>query len=101
MGPSFHNHIATDKAIKTGYTAILRRIFERAGLSLRNSENLMALAGHRGRHSAEYHLWVIARLENAMEGLSGEAARDALILELRALRAEISTNPEVVRGAFR
>lgn len=92
------HHIATNKAIKSGYTKVLERIFAKARLSLDNPVNKVFLEGHAGRHAPVYHQYVIDRLMNATRGLSGASYRQALESELRALRTELLANPGLVRG---
>lgn len=92
------HHIATDKAIVSGFTARFEEIFNKAGLSLQNKANKMLLEGHLGRHSAKYLEYVFGRLTRATEDLSGEVYREALLKELEALRIELINNPEIVKG---
>lgn len=92
------HHIATDKAIKSGFTEKFQQIFERAGKSLQDPANKVFLEGHAGRHSPAYHQYVLDRLQNATRGLSGDAYTRALEGELRVLRGELLTNPDLVRG---
>ena len=44
------HHIATDKAIKSGFTKEFKAIFEKAGLSLQDAANKMFLATRMRRH---------------------------------------------------
>jgi hypothetical protein len=97
-GASQLHHIATDKNIVGGFTAIFERLFAKAGMSLQDSENLVQLEGHAGRHAAEYHQWVLSRLENATKGLSGADLKTALVQELRAIRDALIRNPGLVKG---
>ena len=92
------HHIMTDKSIKSGFTAIFSRIAAKAGLTLQHTENLLSLVGHSGRHAKEYHNWVVDRLQGATKGLKGEAYKEALIKELRALREALNRNPAIVKG---
>jgi hypothetical protein len=92
------HHIATDKNIAGGFTAAFERLFSRAGMSLQDSENLMPLEGHAGRHAPEYHQWVLSRLQNATSGLSGPDFKTALVQELRAIRDALVRNPGLVKG---
>lgn len=92
------HHIATDKAIKSGFTEAFKRIFSRGGMSLQNAANKVALVGHAGRHSPVYHRYVLQRLEAATQGLSGVDYTRALQLELDVLRSELIRNPKIVNG---
>ncbi len=92
------HHIASDKAIKSGFTEQFRRIFGRADKSLQDAANKVFLEGHAGRHSPKYHQYVLGRLQTATRGLSGDAYSRALDGELGALRGELLRNPDLVRG---
>src|SRR5262245_29431249 len=59
------HHIATDKAIKSGFTEKFQQIFKRAGKSLQDPANRMLLEGHAGWHPAAYHQYVLDRLDGA------------------------------------
>ncbi|WP_096876847.1 AHH domain-containing protein [Methylomonas koyamae] len=43
------HHIATDKAIKTGYTAQFKEIFDKAGMNLNDLTNKVLLEGYKMR----------------------------------------------------
>jgi hypothetical protein len=92
------HHIATDKAIKSGFTKQFERIIGKAGLSLQDPANKVFLQGHAGRHAPAYHRHIPDRLNAATEGLSGPAYRQALETELGVLRQELLWNPDLVRG---
>jgi len=92
------HHIATNKAIKSGYTKELEKIFNKGGMSLEDEANKVFLEGHAGRHSDKYHRHVKERLEEATEGLSGDAYKEALQQELKTLKAELLRNPDMIRG---
>jgi RHS repeat-associated protein len=92
------HHIATDKAIKSGFTELFERIFARAGLSMQNVANKIPLPGHAGRHAPAYHQWVLNRLTGATSGLRGVQYRQALLDELDAIAQDLARNPELVRG---
>jgi len=94
------HHIATDKSIVSGFTDAFEKLFAKAGMSLQDEENLVELEGHAGRHSNEYHQYVLDTLNDATKGLSGPAFRGALVDALRQLRNELLANPEMVRGNF-
>jgi hypothetical protein len=73
-------------------------LFAKAGMSLQDEENLLDLAGHAGRHSNEYHQYVLDTLNDATKGLSGPAFREALVNALNELKNELLANPGMVRG---
>lgn len=92
------HHIATDKAIVSGFTEQFEKIFARAGKDLQWSENLMELEGHAGRHARAYHEFVLEKLSKATNGLVGKDAERALGQALRELRAIITSNPDILKG---
>ncbi len=67
-------------------------------MSLQDSENLVWLEGHVGRHAKEYHDMVLDRLTVATEGLSGANYKQALIQALHAIRKDLLANPNLVKG---
>jgi hypothetical protein len=88
------HHIATNKnrisAARGGpWTPIFEAMFHKAGMNLKDADNVVSLLGHYGPHSAEYYDIVYKRLYQATEGLSGKAYERALRQELRALKKEI------------
>jgi hypothetical protein len=92
------HHIATDKSIKSGFTKDLEDIFNKAGMNLQDPTNKMILKGHKGRHAGQYHKNILSRLQNATEGLLGDAYGKALREELDAIRRDLLKNPKMVRG---
>jgi hypothetical protein len=66
-------------------------IFKRAGMSLEDAANKVAVPGHRGPHPEAYHKAVFERVTAATEGLEGDAYSAALKAELDALGAEAAT----------
>jgi RHS repeat-associated protein len=96
-GAQIH-HIATNKAIKSGFTAAFERIFAKAGMKLDDVANKVLLPGHAGRHAPAYHQYVLGRLQQATHGLTGPQAAAALRAELNALAKELLANPSMVKG---
>lgn len=92
------HHIATDKAIKSGFTKQFEEIFAKAGTSLQNAANKLFLEGHAGRHSPKYHQYVIDRLKTATEGLTGSEYGKALTGTLEGIAKELKKNPDLVKG---
>lgn len=104
------HHIATlrnEKSTARGgpWTPRFKELFKRAGMELKDPENVVPLKGHKGPHPEEYHREVYRRLELAMRGCRNVAqCKAALEQELRALSGEISTqgsflNTLLTRGA--
>jgi RHS repeat-associated protein len=87
------HHIATNKG--TTYVSVFEDIFAEAGMTLEDSENLVRLRGHVGRHTNTYHEHVLATLRNAVRGKSGGAYEGALVRGLRQLRSELLQNPRL------
>ncbi|TQF17189.1 hypothetical protein FJV41_04465 [Myxococcus llanfairpwllgwyngyllgogerychwyrndrobwllllantysiliogogogochensis] len=94
---SERHHIATNKndvsAARGGpWTPIFRKLFARAGMKLKDSENIVEVAGHKGPHSQGYHEYVHERLRQALgECRKVEVCRESLTLELRKLAKEVLT----------
>lgn len=90
------HHICTNKncvSSATGgpWTPRFEPIFEKAGMTLDDALNKVALPGHKGPHPEAYHQAVFRRLTSATDGLNGKAYSDALQKELGAIRSEIQT----------
>ena len=90
------HHICTNKncisAASGGpWTPRFEAIFENAGMNLDDALNKIPVPGHRGPHPQAYHQAVFDRLEGATSGLTGEAARNALQMELRSLARDIQS----------
>jgi hypothetical protein len=94
------HHIATDKNKIAGerWTEKFQEIFDDAGVSLQDPRNKVVVAGHKGPHPKEYHELVFNRLTEATDGLTGTAARDALLKELDILGNEIATPGTKLHG---
>ncbi len=91
------HHIATNKnevsALRGGpWTPRFRAIFRRAGMELKDPENIVPVKAHRGPHPREYHEQVLASLEEATSTCSGvPQCRDALTRALNRLAREVAT----------
>ncbi len=90
------HHIATDKnwvsPLRGGpWSPQFAEIFERAGMTLTDAENVVKLPGHRGPHSEKYHRKIYTLLQRATAGKSGPASREALISELKRIAKELKT----------
>jgi A nuclease family of the HNH/ENDO VII superfamily with conserved AHH len=87
------HHIATDKNKVAGqkWTVKFQELFDRVGVSLQDPRNKVAVPGHKGPHPSEYHELVYKRLATSMEGLSGDAAKNAFLKELDILAQECAT----------
>jgi RHS repeat-associated protein len=87
------HHLATNKnwisTLRGGpWSPRFQAIFEKAGMTLEDAANIVSIPGHFGPHSEEYHQYIFKRLTAAVEGLEGQAYKDALVSELKALAAE-------------
>ena len=87
-GPKHHIASNKDKVFKPRF----ERLFRKAGLTLDSPWNRMRLRGHVGPHGKFYNEYVLNRLERAVAGRTGSAARTALIGELKAIRRDIRSN---------
>jgi hypothetical protein len=92
------HHIATNKSIKSGWTAKFQRVFAKAGMTLEHKANKFLMLGHKGRHARAYHRHVLERLTKATDGLTGRSYKAALLWELRALKRDLIKFPEMLKG---
>ncbi|WP_371876130.1 SitA5 family polymorphic toxin [Corallococcus exiguus] len=96
-GKPQRHHLATirnEKSSKTGgpWTPQFRRIFKRAGMELKDPENIVEVAGHRGPHPKAYHDLVFRRLELATRNCRSLVdCRETLTGALRELAEDAST----------
>ncbi len=94
------HHIATDKNKIAGqrWTDKFEKLFDKAGVSLQDPRNKVAVVGHKGPHPELYHQTVYDRLSGATYGLTGAAARDALLKQLDILGQEVATPGTVLNN---
>jgi hypothetical protein len=90
------HHVMTNKnRISTArggpWTPRFEDMAMRAGLTLEDAANLVAIPGHRGPHPRAYHEAVFDRLRGATRGLEGDAYSAAFRAELDAIRLEAAT----------
>lgn len=90
------HHIMTNKNLVSTarggpWTPRFAEMAKRAGMTLEDAANKVAIPGHRGPHPQAYHEAVFRRLSNATEGLSKDAYSSAFRAELDAIRTEAST----------
>ncbi|AKF84452.1 hypothetical protein MFUL124B02_42970 [Myxococcus fulvus 124B02] len=106
------HHVATNKnsvsAERSGpWTPRFQSLFKRAGMELKDPENIVPVRGHHGPHPEAYHRIVYRELETATRGCgSVEQCRSALTAMLRKLSREVATpgtelNLLVTRKALR
>ncbi len=89
------HHIASDKAIKSGYIEQFENIFNNAGMTLDDDANKVFLENHSGGHTVKYKEYVLDKLDNATRGLSGDDANKALKQVLIDLKTELINNPRI------
>ncbi|QDE85898.1 MULTISPECIES: AHH domain-containing protein [Myxococcus] len=93
-GRGQRHHLATDKnevsALRGGpWTPRFRDIFRKAGMELKDPENIVEIPGHKGPHTEQYHSFIHRRLLDALEDCRKVAeCRKALTGELRLLAKE-------------
>jgi hypothetical protein len=90
------HHVATNKnyvSTKQGgpWSPKFEEMFKKAGMTLEDAENMVKVPGHHGPHPEAYHQAVLDRLQDATDGLSGDAYTTAFRAELARLRAEAAT----------
>jgi hypothetical protein len=96
-GRTQKHHIATiankKSALRGGpWTPFFEQLFARAGMRLKDPENIVPLQGHRGPHPQRYHEIVYDRLEKALGDCSSIAeCRARLLPVLDDLSKKIAT----------
>ncbi len=90
------HHIATNKnwvSTLTGgpWSPQFEKIFQKAGMTLEDAANKVAIPGHAGPHPEAYHRAIFDRLSNVTDGLSGQAYKDALLNELGQISQDAQT----------
>jgi len=96
-GGTREHHIATDKnGISTArggpWTPRFKRIFKKAGMELKDPENIVSVQGHKGPHPQEYHELVFRRLDSATARCrSMDECRKVLTKALERLAKEAVT----------
>ncbi|MDY7229297.1 AHH domain-containing protein [Hyalangium rubrum] len=86
--------VANEKSALRGgpWTPRFQEIFAKAGMRLKDPENVVPIQGHKGPHPELYHRIVYRRLDDATRGCrSISECRATLIRELDDLAKEIST----------
>ncbi|WP_194869635.1 AHH domain-containing protein, partial [Myxococcus sp. AB025B] len=97
QGRSERHHIATNKndvsTVRGGpWSPRFRELFQRAGMKLKDPENIVEVVGHKGPHPERYHRFVMDRLEDALGSCRRVVdCRQALTNELRILGKEAQT----------
>ncbi|WP_164019261.1 AHH domain-containing protein [Pyxidicoccus trucidator] len=91
------HHLATDKnsvsSARGGpWTPRFEKLFQRAGMELKDPENIVDVPGHKGPHPQAYHELVFRRLRDAASSCRAvDACRKALTAELGKLTKEAVT----------
>lgn len=91
------HHIATiankKSSLRGGpWTQRFEELFARAGMRLKDSENIVAIQGHKGPHPQRYHQLVYERLRSALGNCSSIAECKARLLPaLDDLARDIAT----------
>ncbi|MFP2908335.1 AHH domain-containing protein [Pyxidicoccus sp. 3LFB2] len=91
------HHLATDKnSVSTArggpWTPEFRKIFRKAGMELRDDENIVDVPGHKGPHPKEYHQAVFERLRDATRTCRTVVeCRKSLTAALQELAEEVTT----------
>ncbi|GMU10277.1 AHH domain-containing protein [Corallococcus caeni] len=95
QGGSQKHHLATVRnnvSVQRGgpWTPRFQRIFKKAGMELKDPENLVEIPGHRGPHPQRYHELVMERLNSATANCRKvEDCRAALTRALEILAREV------------
>ena len=94
---SEEHHLATDKnRVSTArgrpWTPRFRRIFKKAGMELKDTENIVDVPGHKGPHPQKYHELVFRRLDSTTARCrSVDECRKLLTKALQQLAKEAVT----------
>ncbi|WP_338873245.1 AHH domain-containing protein [Myxococcus stipitatus] len=97
MGGGHRHHIATNKndvsSARGGpWTPRFRDLFRKAGMELKDPENIVEVVGHKGPHPQRYHERVQERLFEALGSCRTVAdCRKALTIELRRIAKDAVT----------
>ncbi|NTX58478.1 AHH domain-containing protein [Myxococcus sp. CA039A] len=96
-GQTRDHHLATDKnsvspARGGPWTPRFKRIFKKAGMELKDPENIVPVEGHKGPHPQRYHELVFRRLDSATARCrSVDECRTLLTKALQKLAKEAVT----------
>jgi hypothetical protein len=96
-GRTRDHHLATDKnSVSTArggpWTPRFRKIFKKAGMELKDPENIVPVEGHKGPHPQKYHELVFNRLNSATARCrSVDECRKLLTKALQQLAKEAVT----------
>jgi hypothetical protein len=90
----FHD-IASNKSFKSGFTKSYQNIFNKAGMSLEDPENIVYLKGHNGVHTIAYKQYVLRYFDKQTKGFSGTAYKQALQQALNDLKIQLIKNPRM------
>ncbi|GKV74457.1 AHH domain-containing protein [Pseudarthrobacter sp. NCCP-2145] len=93
--PLEDHHLASDKATKTERSEVALKIAEFYGLNLSEAWNLAEQLPHRGRHSDNYHAYVLGTMEAIMEETSDPEEFKRLFKE--RVTDPVRESPEVLR----
>jgi hypothetical protein len=88
------HHIATNKnwvsTIRGGpWSPRFEKIFKKAGMTLKDAENIVNIPGHAGPHPEAYHREIFDRLTQATAGKQGVEYSEALIGELQRIARDV------------
>lgn len=92
------HHIASDKSKKSGFTAKYQELFDRAGMSLQDPDNIVELEGHKGAYTKKYKQKVLDYLTDVLSGIDKndkEKNEEALRNALKELRQLLLDNPRL------
>ena len=92
------HHIASDKSVKSGFTAKYENLFDLAGMSLQDPDNIVLLEGHSGAHTKVYKQKVFDLLTNALKEVDKDDQKkneEMLRRELGKLRQLLLDNPRL------
>ncbi|MCK8501489.1 AHH domain-containing protein [Myxococcus fulvus] len=96
-GRTEKHHLATNKNSKSAarggpWTPRFERLFKRAGMKLKDPENIVRVDGHKGPHPEAYHQRILDRLREALGDCRRvDECRAVLTRSLKQLGDEVAT----------
>lgn len=90
------HHIATRYEGKSNWATRFKGIFAKAGYSLDDAINKVAVPGHFGGHPERYHAIIFRELTRATKGLEGPAYRAAFEARMMVLRGRVTDVTDVL-----
>jgi hypothetical protein len=96
------HHVATNKSLASGITAMMAEVAGKVGLDLDDEWNMITVP-HEGRHPPEYHAYVLGTMQHIAEevaALPPDSARVEFLRQFQELIADgVREDPQMLRRA--